>query len=266
MKIVVAVISLIMTISSCLEKEKCPYKSVSLQKFDLRGDVKSVKTNAFFEDMIDLCNYCNSDISYLDIDDQKTIYFSPEGKVELIKCKNRVDIYDETGKIIRKSFRNNKGIEYGYSNFTYYPNCYYKIKRYYEIDSTRHFMDTIILVEMGTRDKFYKGIDPVGAGLPIHNTYVLDKNGYVLEKMFLDIQHSLYKYKYDTLGRLTSIVETYQGFQIKRFSFDYTAQGYLQNCTNKFEFNNFDKCGNWQKLIIKSENKEIEITRKINYF
>lgn len=266
MKKVFTVICLILTISSCVEKKKCQYKSAVMQRFDLRGNVKSIETNAFFEDMIDLCNFCNSEISHLEVADLKTINFSDHGYVELVKGKNRVDIYDETGKIIRKSFRNNEGVEYGYSNFTYYPNCYYNINRYYEIDSTRHFTDTIMVIERGTRDKYYKGIDPVGAGIPIHKTYVLDKNGYVLEKMFVDIQSSIYKYKYDTFGRLTSKVETYQGFKIDSLSFDYTADGYLQNCTNKFEFRNFDKCGNWQKLIIKGENKKIEISRKINYY
>lgn len=237
------------------ERKVYSYNSYALKKFDLKGPVQKViidqyirfQTNNFPDNL-----FYNSG--------NRIISFTPTGIINYQKTENCIFTYNSAGELINKSFRNIKNIEYGYSNFSYSPNSYYKLEGlYYQIDKSQTYTDTNILFENGTKDKYYKGIDPVSKA--ISRKFVINNKGDVLEQFGRDIQFGYFKYKYDTLGRLLYKYEGYQGFTIDSIVFKHTKD----TIYNRFVMKKFDKYGNWQHLH-DIENDELILIRDIHYY
>lgn len=258
--ILIGTISLLSLLSVLLilnleERKVYSYNSYALKKFDLKGPVQKIiidqyigfRTNNFPDNIFYRAG-------------NRIISFTPSGIINYQKTENCIFTYNSDGELINKSFRNTKNIEYGYSNFSYSPNAYYKLDGpYYQIDKSQTYVDTNILFENGTKDKYYNGIDPVSKA--ISRNFVIDNKGDVLEEFGRDIQFGYFKYKYDTLGRLLYKYEGYQSFTIDSIVFKHTKD----TIYNRFVMKEFDKYGNWQYLYdIVSD--ELILKRDIHYY
>ncbi len=262
-------IGLFIVILICLMScNKIGYKNFVLQRLDLRGNAKSLSTNINFENTI--FDYCDKNLNQIINSEFKHIKFSKTGFIQSVVCNNLIETYDKNGNIISKSFKNKKGIEYGYSNFRYFKNQYHNLN--YDIDSSRLFLDTFYVIEKGTRNKYQTGFTAdLEYGIEIK--YIINKNGYLLEKMYKNIEGGLEKYLYDEKNKLKAKIRIYDEMIMDSIIFKYDKNGYLSNIINKpfktnnsFEFKNFDSFGNWTELYIKNKSKQIEIKRKIEYY
>ena len=259
--ILIVTISLLSLLSVFLilnleERKVYSYNSYALKKIDLKGPVQKVtidqyigfQTNNFPDNL-----FYNSG--------NRIISFTSNGLINYQKTENCIFTYNSAGELINKSFINDNNIEYGYSNFTYLPNSYYKGDGpyYHQIDKSQTYVDTNILFERGTKDKYYNGKDPVSRG--ISRTFVIDNKGDVLEQFGRDIQFGYFKYKYDTLGRLLYKYEGYQGYTMDSIVFTHTKD----TIYNRFVMKKLDKYGNWQHLY-DIENEKLILNREIHYY
>ena len=280
---------LLIFLLSCDYNAENDYNNLVLKRFDLKGNVKSLETNINFQNTIFDC--CDLRLSEIVNSDFKLIKFTNEGLIESVEYNTRIDnfdeitgefksksviiteIYDEKGNIKSTSIKDKYKKEIGYTNFLYYKNKYHKNNINYDVDSSKLFLDTCFVIEKGTSDKFYKGRLGETFGYNIERKKVYDKDGYMLEEMFKNIESGLIKYKYDKLNRLKNKIRIYDNMIMDSIIFKYDEKGYLSNTFNKtfklkniFYFDTFDDYGNWTELIIRSNDNKIKIIRKIEYY
>lgn len=259
----------------CREQIKDEYLSDEFMRLDLRGSIKSLKVTSGFEEP----NEYHQDIcgkSKIKPENGLTlIEFSKNGQVKSRESNNSKYFYNNQGELIKKSFINNKGVEYGFANFKYYRNRYYKkLSEYgdYIIDTLQVRTDTSIVVVRGTNDKYYKGNDPLSVA--IYREYVINSKGYILEEHGPDIQYPYYYYSYNSNGRLINIKPYYQGAP----SWDSVSYNFNERnefigedrerwkCLSSFDYKKRDCHGNWTLLEINVENYKFKIIRQIEYY
>lgn len=273
------------------KKEVFYYNSYTLQKFDLKGPAKSVTIDQFYG--LPTNNF-GDNLFYKS--GNRIVSFSLSGLINHQETESCIYKYNSNGQLIKKSFRNDKNIEYGYTNFSYSPNSYYKLKgTNYRIDKSQTYADTNIVVEDGTTDKYREAylmeqMEALMQGkkvetrinfsdIAISRFYIMNNKGDVLEQFGRDVQYGYFKYKYDTMGRITYKYEGYQGITMNKDSILYTnsydtvkitvyhfgRRGHFVNVYNQtFIKKNYDKYGNWRDLY--SFGGNLILTRDIKYY
>lgn len=282
-------IFLLIFLLSCNYNAENDYKNLVLKRLDLKGNVKSLETNINFQNTIFDC--CDLGLNEIVNDDFKIIKFTNVGLIESLEYNTGFIIFDHiTSEIIKKPvviseiYNENGSIkstrikdkyrkEIGYTNFLYFKNKYHKNNLTYDVDSSRLFLDTCFVIERGTNNKFYKGNLGRTFGYIIDCKKVYDKNGYMLEEMYANIESGLTKYNYDKKYRLKNKIRIYDNTIMDSIIFKYDEKGYLSNTFNKtfklkniFYFDNFDNYGNWQSLLIVNKHNKVKVIRKIEYY
>ncbi|MDG4946241.1 hypothetical protein NMK71_07435 [Weeksellaceae bacterium KMM 9713] len=257
------------------------YQSEVLKRFDLRGKVKSLKVTSGFEEPNEYYQYtCRESLRSEPRPELTVINFDENGEILSRRSPYTIYDYNSEGELIRKSFTNVKGEEYGYSEFEYYHSRYYDREYSYShyhntysskngnirIDTITYRPDTSIVIEMGTSNKYYKGPDALS--VLIYRNYVINSKGYILEEHGPDVQYSNYHYSYDSNGRLTNRTEYYQGFLMDSINYSYNELAEIIECNNEFNYKKHDDHGNWTLLEISNDvdDQKIEIHRTIEYF
>jgi hypothetical protein len=280
---------LLLIFLSCNYNSKSDYKNLVLKRFDLKGNVKSLQTNINFINTIFDC--CDLRLFEIVTNDFKVIKFTDAGIIESVEHNTNIEYYDEissqnvnkpviifekydkNGDVQSTSIVDENGKEIGFTNFLYYKNQYHKNNLFYDVDSSKLFLDTLLVIEKGTKNKSYNGVFGVDFGINIELKKVYNKDAFMLEQMSRNIEGGLIKYIYDKKHRLKNKIRIYDNMIMDSIFFNYDKNGYLVNTYNKafkfrnsFYFDKFDQYGNWLSLLIVNGKNKVEVIRKIEYY